>query len=771
MAQSKVSEPESRPSYLAAAIAAGLVFLLYLITLAPSTAMWDTSEYIAAAYVLGIPHPPGNPFFVLLGHVISLLPIAPTIAQRVNIMAAACSAISAGMWFLITERVLEGWLPSRWQRLVGASVAVLVGATAFTVWNQSVVNEKVYTVSLLFFAVVAWLVVRWCDDPDGPKADRLLLLVAYLIGLGYANHPAGFLVAPAAGVAVLARRWRTVLRWRLIVACAGALVLGLTPFIYEPLRAAHFPPINEGEPTACTTTFTVSCTLDKVTLDRLMDNINRVQYGKPDVSERQAPFGAQVGMYWLYFKWQWLRDVHGLHPTLQSVLAAVFLILGLFGGYAHWRYDRRSFWFFGPLIFTVTVALIYYLNFKYGYSESPELGDSVAREVRDRDYFYLWSFSAWSVWVALGLVFLWESLAALLGMETSGPARAPVEQPTKRSWLATSPVLVLAFIPLFVNWKAASRAGQTDTRDFARDLLNSVEPYGVLVTVGDNDTFPLWYAQEVEGIRKDVVVANTSLLNTPWYTRQMLRRPVYEYDSLAGPAVYRGHAWRKPTGPLMNLTLAQADAVPLAVELAGPQTLRKPGTDLVATVDPKNLPHGLLERADVFVLHLIVDNPDRPVYLSATSGNYGQELGLATYLLTQGLARKVEHSVPRATRDTVRLPGEGWIDLNRSLALWHEFTAPRSLIARGDWVDRPSVNIPALYVMSGYFLAEGLAQAGERAPADSVMHEAAQVATAAHIDDLFRPQLPPAQPLPLPDTGDVPRAAPVPGTGARPAPE
>ena len=167
MAQSKVVESESRPSYLAAGIAAALVFLLYVITLAPSTAMWDTSEYISAAYVLGIPHPPGNPFFVLLGHVMSMLPIAPSVAQRINIMAAACSALSAGVWFLVTERILEGWLPERWQRWVGASIAVLVGATAFTVWNQSVVNEKVYTVSLLFFAVVAWLTVRWCDDPDG----------------------------------------------------------------------------------------------------------------------------------------------------------------------------------------------------------------------------------------------------------------------------------------------------------------------------------------------------------------------------------------------------------------------------------------------------------------------------------------------------------------------------------------------------------------------------------------------------------------------------
>jgi transmembrane protein TMEM260 (protein O-mannosyltransferase) len=768
MVKSTAPEVENRPSYLAATIAAVLVFVLYLITLAPSTAMWDTSEYIAAAYVLGIPHPPGNPFFVLLGHVVSLLPIAPNVAERINIMAAACSAISAGMWFLITERVLEGWLPERWQRLVGASIAVLVGSTAFTVWNQSVVNEKVYTVSLVFFAVVAWLTVLWCDDPDGPKADRLLVLIAFLIGLGYANHPAGFLVAPAVGVAVLARRWHTLLRWRLMLACVAALFLGMTPFLYEPIRAAHFPAINEGEPTACQTTFHVSCTFDKVTYDRLLDNINRVQYGKPDVTQRQASFPAQIGMYWLYFKWQWLRDLHGDHPGLQNVLAAVFFILGLFGGYAHWRYDRRSFWFFGPLIFTVTLALIYYLNFKYGYSQAPELGDTVPREVRDRDYFYLWSFSAWSVWVALGFVYLWEALAALVGTETSGPARNRSERPTRRSWVATSPLLVLAFIPLLVNWKAASRAGQTETRDFAKDLLNSVEPYGVLVTVGDNDTFPLWYAQEVEGIRRDVVIANTSLLNTDWYTRQMLRRPVYDYDSLAGPPVYRGHVWKKPTGPVMKMTLAQADSVPLAYEITGPEVIRKPGTNFVATIDPHNLPHGVLERADVFVLHLILDNDDRSVYLSSTSGNYGRQLGIADYLLTQGLARKVENAVPAATKDTVNLQGEGWFDLKRSLALWDVFSAPKALIRRGDWVDKPSVNIPALYVMTGYFLAEGLAQAGDRVHADSVLRTATEIAKASGLEDVFRPQVPTAPAaLPFPESGDVPRAAPLPKPSAR----
>src|SRR4051812_38229356 len=182
-----------RPSYGAAALAGALVLALYVVTLAPTTAMWDASEYITAAYTLGIPHPPGNPLFVLLGRVASLLPFG-NVAVRVNLLAAASSAMTAAIWFLVAERVLAQWFTVRWTRLAGASIAAVLSATASTVWNQSVVNEKVYTVSLAFSAVVSWLTVLWCDVPDGRRSDRLLVLIAYLIGLGYSNHPAGFLV-------------------------------------------------------------------------------------------------------------------------------------------------------------------------------------------------------------------------------------------------------------------------------------------------------------------------------------------------------------------------------------------------------------------------------------------------------------------------------------------------------------------------------------------------------------------------------------------------
>ncbi|MDP9204801.1 MAG: DUF2723 domain-containing protein [Gemmatimonadota bacterium] len=729
-----------RPSYRAAAIVSALVFVLYLLTLAPSTAMWDTSEYIAAAYTLGLPHPPGNPFFVLLGRFFAVLPIAPNVAMRINILAALCSAGAAGMWFLITERVLVGWLPERWQRIVGGSFAALIGATAFTVWSQSVVNEKVYTVSLLGLAIVSWLIVRWCDDPDGPKADRLLVLIAYLSGLGYANHMAGFLALPAVAAAVIIRRPRTLLRWKLLLAIAGALMLGMTPFLTQPLRAGRFPAINEGEPTGCSTRIAVGCTLSKATYDRFMYNFNRGQYSKPALSQRQAPFEAQVGMWWLYFRWQWLRDPFDAHPGLQKMLATLFLLLGGLGGYVHWKRDRKSFSYFGPLMLMVTLALIYYMNFKYGSSQAPRLGDAVPREVRDRDYFYLWSFSAWSVWAALGLVYVWETLAVLLGSEKIRIGGEDLEMPRRRSWLLSAPVLAIALVPLFGNWKSASRAGQTDTADFAADMLNSVEPYGILVTAGDNDTFPLWYAQEVEGIRRDVIIACLSLLNTDWYTRQLLRRPIYEYDSVHGPAVYRGKQWKKPAGPPLKLTMDQADAVPSVIELSAPQIFRKEGTDIALTIQPR--PFGDfsgLERADLFVLYMIRDAyPERPFFFGRTTGGYPEDMGFAPFTVTTGLARKLMPRAPKPGEGVVAVQGEGWFDVGTTRALWETvFKAPASLAKRELWVDRPSAGIPFLYLRTGLVLSAALADAGRTDEAARIRAQLERIARATQLEDVL----------------------------------
>jgi hypothetical protein len=722
-----------QPSYIPAAIAAALVFVLYLVTLAPSVAMWDTGEYIAAVKVLGIPHPPGNPFFVLLGHAFASLPIPVSYAARINIMAALASALSAGLWFLITERIVARWIVEKWHRQLVAGLATLIGATAFTVWNQSVVNEKVYTISLLFFTIASWIIIEWIEEPDSPRADRLIVLVCFLLGLGYSNHPAGFLPLPAAGVALLTTRWRTILRWKLWLACIGALILGLTPFIYEPVRAAYFPAINEGAPTACVTRLETSCTFSDLTKDRLMANINREQYGQK--VERGASYPAQVGMWWLYFKWQWLRDSHQVMPGLQFVVAFLFLGLGLLGGYVHWQRDRRTFWYFGPLMFTMTLALIYYLNFKYGWSQSPELGNAVAREVRDRDYFYIWSFSAWGVWAAIGLSFIWEQIALVIGGDARGkerPAASARTQPalasgwpSRRSFLLASPILLIALIPLVSNWKYASRAGHYFTQQWAHDYLNSLEPYAIVITNGDNDTFPLWYAQEVEGVRRDVTVAVTTYLDTDWFVRQMIRRPVETYDAARGPAIFRDRQWKKPSGPPLKMTFAEADAIPEYIQITQPQVFRQ--GNITLTIQP-----GYLVRDQLVLLRLIKDAfPERPIYVS-TGG--GQGLGLDPYLLSQGFVQKLTDGPIADTPQTPHILGLN-VDLARTKSLWDTvYKAPEALIKEGDWIDRASFGIAYTYAFTGAVLNEALRARGDTKEADAVMNRVRAIVKAGRFE-------------------------------------
>jgi hypothetical protein len=340
---------------------------------------------------------------------------------------------------------------------------------------------------------------------------------------------------------------------------------------------------------------------------------------------------------------------------------------------------------------------------------------------------------------------LWPSRRQRVAASSTGRRQSVTAQritPNRRGLLLASPVLLVALVPIVANWHAAQRRGDYTTVAFAHDLLDSVEPYGVLVTYGDNDTFPLWYAQEVEGIRKDVTVAVLSLLNTDWYVRGIIRRPIYQYDAANGPAIYRGRAWPKPTGSPIALTLAAADSIPDYVLLRQPMQLRKAG--LIAVVSPEKLPRapdgsGILERKDIAVLRMIADSwPQRPIYFSRTTGNYAQSLGLDGFTLSQGLAAKLFLPPTTPSRDTVAISGSGWFDLPRSRSLFMDvFQGPRAIEKHGDWVDRPSVGIPLTYIFAGDELAAVLQSQGKTAAAAAVLDTGARIAHAVHEDSLY----------------------------------
>ena len=245
---------------------------------------------------------------------------------------------------------------------------------------------------------------------------------------------AGMLAAPAVGLAVLIVRPRTIFRWKLLLACVGMLLFGLTPFATQPIRAAYFPAINEGEPTACRTKL-------ELVVHVLEGHVRRVhvqlqsrpvrQAGSLATARRRSASRSACGGCTSSGSGCATRTA--TIRSSQALLAAAFLVLGLFGGWVHFQRDRRSFWYFGSLMFTMTLVLIYYLNFKLGASQDP--ASQAPHEVRDRDYFFLWSFSAWGVWAALGLaVRLGIDRVAVRHGDGQGRPRDASRVPTQQAW-------------------------------------------------------------------------------------------------------------------------------------------------------------------------------------------------------------------------------------------------------------------------------------------------------------------------------------------------
>ena len=729
-----------RPPYPWALGAGLFVFAVYALTLARTTAFWDTSEYIATAHILGIPHPPGNPLFVLLARTweVLLSPLGLPVAVRINLFSAFMGACTHALWFLVMHHVLRAFTTDRVFRLVGAAAAVMVSAFAFTVWSQSNVNEKVYTVSLATIALLSWLLFRWQERLGQGKDDNLLVLMAFILALSVGNHLMAFLAAPAILVFILVVHPRALLNWKLYVAGVIALVLGLSVHLFLPLRAALDPVINEADPTCGTfgSALASVVTYGKAGCVALSDALGRRQYDKPPTLPRLAPFSSQLLNYLQYFDWQWSRSLAGpavLFPLARLPFTMAFTGLGLWGALEHSRRDRQTFWYVLALFATLSVGLVWYLNFKYGYSIPAAQGGD--REVRERDYFFIASFSVWGLWAGLGIVALWDWLADRLG-----------------SLAKAAPILALAALPLTLNWSWATRAFDYSARDWGYNLLMSVEPYGILFTNGDNDTFPLWYAQEVEGVRRDVTVIVTSYLNTSWYTKQLrdLTRPCAPGDSAARdwtriicqrpyeantPAVYTGPTDAPPAGTIA-IPLDRAMVPPAApIHDLDDETIDRAVLSYVPMEQTRTLQLGNVQAVipagdylypwHQFALTILSQSiGHRPIYF-ASSGNAASELGIARYLVRQGLAFKLNNGPvsagqPAGTVTIVDTPLRNVtgpaVDVPRTEQLVEQVFIHRSDLPRwSHWPDHSTIGIPNYYAWAYYALAQAAAQ-GDQVP-------------------------------------------------------
>jgi hypothetical protein len=730
---------ELHPPYLEAALAGLCVFALYALTLSRTTAFWDTSEYIATGHILGIPHPPGNPAFVVLARAWSVLlaPLGLSVAVRINLFSALMSAGAHAMWFLVVHHILRFFSDDRRFRIIGASAAVLVSATAFTVWNQSNVNEKVYTVSLLTIALLSWLAFRWQERLERGKDDNLLVLMAFILALSVGNHLMAFLAAPAIGLFILFVRPQTLLNWRLYVAGVAAVILGLSIHLFLPIRAGLDPVINEAAPTCpdIGSALGAVVTYGKAGCAALAEALNRSQYDKPAMLPRLAPLSSQLANYLQYFDWQWARSLDGtttVFANLRLPFTMLFTGLGVWGAIEHARRDRASFVFVSTLFATLSFALLYYLNFKYGYSLQAPIQDRALHEVRERDYFFVGSFSVWALWAGMGIATLWRESAREMGV---GLAKA-------------SPILTVALIPLVFNFSWADRSQDYAARDWAHNLLMSVEPYGVLFTNGDNDTFPLWYLQEVEGIRRDVTVIVTSYLNTEWYTGQLKRlttpcppgidpssdwtriqcqRPYTAENTDAAymtdisqtggkiPILVNGSI-SAPTKSIMPLSDVDIGRVArMVVPIENNSQIQLGNVSAILAAGSSLLPW---QQYALTLINEVID--ERPIYF-ASSGNAATSLGVNGYLVRQGLAFRL-HNGPleeQGTEGFVQMEPTpyasvigAWVDVTRTRTLLDEVFVHRTGIP-DDWLHWPDVatiGIPNYYAWTYLALTQAAIQ-------------------------------------------------------------
>ena len=365
----------------------------------------------------------------------------------------------------------------------------------------------------------------------------------------------------------------------------------------------------------------------------------------------------QLGhMYLRYFLWNFSgreSDVEGARPitglafiegpneTLQQTPSekasrnryfALPLLLGFFGMFYHFRKDwRRAFSVL--ILFLVTgVGIILYLN------QTPI-------QPRERDYSYVASFFAFSLWIGIGASGFLRLVQDAIGNTFRN-----------LSWVVAA--IIFLAVPGWMtieNYDDHDRSGRYIAPDYAYNMLMSVASDGILFTNGDNDTFPLWYAQEVEGVRRDVRVANLSLLNTPWYVRQLKNQWSRESAPLPIPMSEReidalaADLWEPRTIQLpvdsallaeeSEVFIGQADRSMIDSSMTWTLRGRPIGTD-PQTGESRYLLYGADWAALNIVAGAAADGWKRPVYFAVTVAPDGR-LDLQNYFQLEGKALRV----------------------------------------------------------------------------------------------------------------------------------
>jgi len=420
---------------------------------------------------------------------------------------------------------------------------------------------------------------------------------------------------------------------------------------------------------------------------------------KPKYSENlRFMFSYQFGyMYFRYFMWNfsgkqndtqgtggavngnWIYGINFLdeprlgtsdlpadmaNDTSRNKYYLLPFLLGLAGMLFQLNRDNRN-WGIILLLFVMTgIAIVLYLN---QYPNQP----------RERDYAYTGSFYFFSVWIGLGVLALFDGISRLTGDKIAAPVAGLIS-------LLAVPVVMGS-----QNWDDHDRSGRYLTRDVAFNYLNSCAPGAILFTNGDNDTFPLWYAQEVEGKRTDIRVCNLMLLNTDWYINQMKNKayeskplpvtlPVKKYYDGINNQVFivektkdpveistiidwvnsdnKGTKVQVSATEMYDIIPARTIRIPVDAEkvLASGTVKPEDADKIVPYIDIKLKGNSIL-KSQLIVLDILAHNNwERPIYF--VTGYHNDALGLEEYFQMEGLAYRL---VP------IKSKNANWLDYGR----------------------------------------------------------------------------------------------------------
>jgi hypothetical protein len=608
---------------------------------------------------------------MLVANLFSQFASSPSqVALMVNLLSALLSAGCIFFLFLTITHLAKRLLLSTPLTLreglgVGRVVTIeacgLVGAMAYTFSDTfwfSAVEAEVYAFSSFLTALMFWLILKWEDEADSPRSDRWIILIAYITGLSIGVHLLCLLCLPAMAFVVWFRKKNLFARLikarrrllRLSFSCLLMFLVGFSSYGVILVRANACLPMCENEPK---------------TLSTLGKYLSREQYGQKPLYPRiysmyhANAYESWMGdiethdgiptkgenlryfltyqvnfMYWRYFLWNfvgrqnniqgqgevehgnwitgfrwidnWLLgcDTSKLPSDLadnkgRNVFYGLPLLLGLLGILWQWRQGsegRRQLWIVSLLFVMTGLAIVVYLN------QTP-------MQPRERDYAYVGSFYAFAIWIGLGAAYL-RKLAPL--------------------------ALLIPLQMASQTWDDHDRSGRYTCRDFGQNYLMTMQDdgYPVIFTNGDNDTFPLWYNQEVEGVRRDTRDCNLEYLQTDWYIDQM-KRPAY--DSPALPV-----SWNHEDYQQGRMEYLPIDTDSLTIPSAE-------GTMVISLKDKQ-----YLLKNELMVLEMLSNAVwTRPFYMSISMGN--NLSFLRDHLVLEGLAYRISPIVEGRQVDVERL--------------------------------------------------------------------------------------------------------------------